>query len=144
MSILSDSHGRIVPNVMEWEVTEYDINKDIKVSDWFHWTGPKIQVKHMNHLFSLYIKSMGRDTVYRVEERKHPNQSALDFINDVFNPDEKVDKLVSVFGEELRQLVYAIGVTPTRTRFTPCLRSNRLQSELKYGARRNAYYSPFI
>lgn len=92
MSILSDSHERIVPNVMEWEVTEYDINKDIKVSDWFHWTGLKIQVKHMNHLFSLYIKPMGRDTVYRVEERKHPNQSALDFINDVFNPSQDYTK----------------------------------------------------
>ena len=39
-----------VPNVMEWELTECDINKDIKVSDSFHYTGLKIQVKHMDHL----------------------------------------------------------------------------------------------
>jgi hypothetical protein len=47
----------------------------------------------MNHLFSLQIESMGEDTVYKVEERKHPHQSPLDFINDVFNPVEKVEKL---------------------------------------------------
>jgi hypothetical protein len=136
ISILSDSHERIVPNVLEWEITEYDINKDVKVSDWFHYTGLKIQVKHMDHLFSLYIKSMGKDTVYRVEERKHPHQSPLDFIKDVFNPYEKVEKLISEFREELRQLVYAIeeklNSTSTRTRSTThILRlSNRHQSEL--------------
>jgi hypothetical protein len=65
MSILSESHERIVPNVLGWELTERDINKDVKVSDWFHLTGLRIQVKHMDHLFSLYIKSMGKDTVYR-------------------------------------------------------------------------------
>jgi hypothetical protein len=96
ISILSVSHGRIVPNILEWEVTECDINKDIKVSDWFHYTGLGIQVKHMDHLFSLYIKKMGKDTVYRVEERKHPHKPALDFINDIFNPMEKVEKQIDV------------------------------------------------
>ena len=104
ISILSDSHERIVPNVLEWELTECDINKDVKVSGWFHYTGLKIQVKHMNHLFSIYIKSMGKDTVYRIEERKHPHKPALDFINDVFNPIEKFEKLVSEFRKELKQM----------------------------------------
>jgi hypothetical protein len=58
ISILSASHGRIVPDILEWEVTECDINKDVKVSDWFHYTGLRIQVKHMDHLFSLYIKKI--------------------------------------------------------------------------------------
>ena len=81
-----DRHERIVPNVMEWELTECDINKDVKVSDGFHFAGPNIQVKYMDHLFSLYIKSMGKDTVYRIEERKQPHKPAIDFINDVLNP----------------------------------------------------------
>jgi hypothetical protein len=51
ITILTDSHERIVPNVMEWELTECDLNKDVNVTDWFHYTGLKIQVKHMNHLF---------------------------------------------------------------------------------------------
>jgi hypothetical protein len=53
ITILMDSHERIVPNVMEWELTECDLNKDVKVSDLFHFTGLKIQVKHMDHLFSI-------------------------------------------------------------------------------------------
>jgi hypothetical protein len=57
ISILMDSHERIVPNVMEWELTECDINKDVKVSGLFHFTGLKIQVKHMDHLFSIYMLS---------------------------------------------------------------------------------------
>jgi hypothetical protein len=40
---------------------------------------------------------MGKDTVYRIEERKHPHKPVIDFINDVFNPSEKVDKLISEF-----------------------------------------------
>jgi hypothetical protein len=67
-SFLMDSHERLVPEIMHWELTECDINKDIKVSHWFHYVGSKIQVKHLDHLFCLYVKSMGEDTVYRVEE----------------------------------------------------------------------------
>ena len=73
-----------------------DINKDVKVSDLFHITGLKIQVKHMDHLFCIYIKSMGKDTVYKVEERKHPHKGPLDFINQVFNPTEKDEQEASV------------------------------------------------
>ncbi|MGB8935173.1 MAG: hypothetical protein WCC17_08715 [Candidatus Nitrosopolaris sp.] len=101
-----DTDERIVPNVFEWELTECDINKDVKVSDWFHYTGFKIQVKHMDHLFSLYIKSMGKDTIYRVEERKHPHESSLDFINDVFNPSEKIEKLISEFRDEQKSAIH--------------------------------------
>ncbi|MGB6531029.1 MAG: hypothetical protein WBF33_23215 [Candidatus Nitrosopolaris sp.] len=103
ITILMDSHERIVPNVMEWELTECDINKDVKVSGSFHFTGPNIQVKYMDHLFSLYIKSMGNDTVYRIEERKHPHKPAIDFINDVLNPLERFEKMVSEVRKELKQ-----------------------------------------
>ncbi len=59
----------------------------------------------MNHLFSVYIKSMGKDTVYRVEERKHPHKPAVDFINDVFNPIERVEKMFSEFREEQKSAI---------------------------------------
>lgn len=39
---------------------------------------------------------MGKDTVYRVEERKHPHKGPLDFINQVFNPTEKDEQEASV------------------------------------------------
>jgi hypothetical protein len=112
ISVLSASHGRIVPNVLEWEVTECDINKDVKVSDWFHYAGLRIQVKHMDRLFSLYIKKMGKDTVYRVEERKHPHIPALDFINDIFNPMEKVEKQIAVLNTKI-SAIYDVVSKPT-------------------------------
>jgi hypothetical protein len=95
ISFLMDSHGRLVPEIMHWELTECDINKDIKVSHWFHYVGSKIQVKHLDHLFCLYIKSMGEDTVYRVEERKHPKKNAIEAINDIFNPSRNKDSSIT-------------------------------------------------
>jgi len=47
---------------------------------------------------------MGKDTVYRIEERKHAHKPALDFINDVFNPIERFEKIVSEFRKELKQM----------------------------------------
>lgn len=95
INLLNDKHERIVNDVLEWELTECDINKDIKVNDLLHFSAIKVQVKHLDHLFSIYIKSIGKDTVCRVEERKHPNQSAIEFINDVFNPFERVEKQIA-------------------------------------------------
>jgi hypothetical protein len=104
INLLNDKHERIVGDIAEWELTECDINKDIKVSDLLHFSAIKVQVKHLDHLFSIYIKSMGKDTVCRVEERKHPNQSAIEFINDVFNPVERVEKQIVEQGSELSEI----------------------------------------
>jgi hypothetical protein len=104
INLLNDKHERIVDDVLEWELTECDINRDIKVSDLLHFSAIKVQVKHLDHLFSIYIKSMGKDTVCRVEERKHPNQSAIEFINDVFNPVERVEKQIAEQGRELSEI----------------------------------------
>jgi hypothetical protein len=95
INLLNDKHERIVGDVLEWELTECDINRDIKVSDLLHFSAIKVQVKHLDHLFSIYIKSMGKDTVCRIEERKHPSTSPIEFINDVFNPVERVEKQVA-------------------------------------------------
>jgi hypothetical protein len=42
------------------------------------------------------------------KERKHPHEPVIDFINDVFNPLEKVEKLVSELREAQKQFFYAI------------------------------------
>ncbi|MFZ0326854.1 MAG: hypothetical protein WBP64_09635 [Nitrososphaeraceae archaeon] len=89
---LMDRHERLVPDIMEWQLTQCDINKDLKVSDWFHLSSIKVQVKHLDHLFSVYIKSLGTDTVCRVEERKSlKHMPAIKFIDNVFNPFEKIE-----------------------------------------------------
>ncbi len=89
INLLKDRHERIVPNISEWEVTECDFNKDVKISDFFHMTAMKIRIKHLDHLLGIYVKAMGQDTVLRVEETKRPNMRVTDLITDIFNPMEK-------------------------------------------------------
>ena len=89
INLLNDRHERIVPGIHEWEVTGCDLNKDVKVSDYFHMTALKVRIKHLDHLLGIYVKAMGQDTVLRVEETKHPNIRAADFITGIFNPVEK-------------------------------------------------------
>ena len=104
IGFLNDPHERIVPDIIEWYLTECDINRDIKVSDCLHYTGIKIQVKHFDHLFRIYVKSMGRDTVCRVEEEKHLDKTAIEAINDIFNPYEKVEKHLAEQDKILHQI----------------------------------------
>jgi hypothetical protein len=99
-----DKHEKLVPDVLEWLLTKCDINKDIKVSDLLHFSAVKIQVKHLDHLFRIYIKALGKDTICRVEEPKQPKVSPLEFINDTFNLMEKIGKQLSSISERLDKL----------------------------------------
>jgi hypothetical protein len=104
ITFLIDRHERIVPDILEWDVTECDINKDIKVSDAVHFTGIKIQVKHVDHLFRIYVKSMREDTVCRVEESRHPNKPAIELINDLFNPAERIEKILVEYRDKTTEI----------------------------------------
>ena len=109
INLLFDKHERIVPGVLEWELIECDINKDIKVTDLLHFSSIKLQVKHLDHLFRIYIKALGKDTVCRVEEAKQPKKRAVEFINDVLNPVEKIEKQLSCISERLDKLARSQG-----------------------------------
>jgi hypothetical protein len=85
VTFLMDRHERIVPDILEWNITECDINKDVKVNDILHFTGLNVQLKHLDHLLRIYIKSMGEDTVCRVEESLHPKKPALEVVDEIFN-----------------------------------------------------------
>jgi hypothetical protein len=83
---LADRHERIVPDIMQWELTQWEVNRDVKVDDdWAQITGLKIQVKHLDHLFRVYIKSMGKGTVCRVEECYSSPKTAIKVIDNIFN-----------------------------------------------------------
>lgn len=96
-------------DIMEWFLTECDISRDIKVGDWLHYAGIKVQVKHLDHLFRIYVKSMGRNTVCRVEEEKHSDKTAIEAINDIFNPHEKVEKHLAEQDKILHQILDKIS-----------------------------------
>lgn len=108
IGFIHDPHERIVPDVMEWNMTECDINKDVKVSELLQFTAIKIQVKHLDHLLSIYVKSRGKDTFCRVEERMHfANKSAYEVILNTLNPSRKVEQLegkIDLLITELRTL----------------------------------------
>jgi hypothetical protein len=108
IAFLNDPHERIVPDIMEWYLTECDINRDIKVSDCLHYTGIKIQVKHFDHLFRIYVKAMGKDTVCRVEEEMHPNRPAIEAVNNIFNPNGKIVERLVVHEKLLQDILSRI------------------------------------
>ena len=70
-SVLFDTHGRAIPDVMDWILTECDINKDVVVSDAFHLTSlhlqGKVRVRDFEYVLRMYFKVMGPDTVFRIE-----------------------------------------------------------------------------
>jgi hypothetical protein len=115
ITFLHDPHERIVQDIMEWFLTECDISRDIKVSDWLHYTGIKIQVKHLDHVFRIYVKSMGRETVCRVEEEKHPDKTAIEALNDIFNPYKKVEKHLAEQDKILHQILDKLALQPEFT-----------------------------
>jgi hypothetical protein len=89
------SLGIVVPDIEKWEFTECDINRDIKVSDLLHFAGVKVQVRHMDHLFRVYIKKIREDTFCRVEETKHLKKHVIEAIHDIFNPYERIEKQIA-------------------------------------------------
>ena len=92
-TFLRDKHERIVPDILDWYITECDLNRDITVSDALHATRLNLQIKHLDHLFRIYIKAMGKDTVCRLEESKcFKNRPAIDVINGIFNPNEEMER----------------------------------------------------
>src|SRR5829696_3565344 len=103
INLVYDKHERMVPDVLEWELTECDINKDIKISDLLHFSAVKIQVKHLDHLFRIYIKALGEDTICRVEENKRPRKPAIEFINEIFNPTEKFEKMLTEYTNKIEE-----------------------------------------
>jgi hypothetical protein len=103
--LLRDNHERIVPEIMQWYLTQCDINKDIRVGDWLQFFGLRIQVRHLDHLFRIYIKSMGPNTVCRVEESCNSvNKPVIEAINDIFNPYEKLGRQFAGHDKKLNEI----------------------------------------
>jgi predicted component of viral defense system (DUF524 family) len=79
--------------IIDKQKQQPDINKDIKVSDLFHFWVIKIQAKHLDHLFRINIKSTGKDIACRIDEIKRLTQtSAIEAKNQIFNPIGRFEK----------------------------------------------------
>jgi hypothetical protein len=87
----------IISVIEDWYLTEYDINKDIKLDEHsLHIAVVKIQVKYHLHLFRIYTKSIGKNKFCRIEEnRKQNNKNPIETINEIFNPLEKIEQSIA-------------------------------------------------
>jgi hypothetical protein len=108
----------IIPDVMEWRVTERD-KQDIRLSeaDLLQFSGLHIPVKHLNHVFSVYVKApeqrqQDAAPLIRVEQKlgydeqkKHP----LDVLSDVFN-----NPTAEALGQQQQQEAAEAGAKGTR------------------------------
>ena len=115
---------------MEWELTQCDINKDIVMRDWFQFTGIQIQVKHLDHLFRIYVKSMGKDTICRVEETKHPKKSAIEAITEILNPFNRFEKQIAEIGSKIDRICSVINVDGSGKNLTATTTTNN-SSEMR-------------
>lgn len=107
---LADRHERIVPDVLSWELTQCELNKDVTVEKWLQHTGLSIQVKYLCHLFRIYIKSKGKETVCRVEESiSSKDKSVVEVINDILNPSERLEKQIAELDKKVIQLIDFFG-----------------------------------
>jgi hypothetical protein len=68
--LLCDKHERLVPDIMEWQLTEADINKDIKVSDLFHFSAI-VTIITAAMTTNLKVKKLPRLTNYFLKEKSH-------------------------------------------------------------------------
>jgi hypothetical protein len=83
ITILADRHERLVPDILDWQLTQCDINKDITVGEGLQYAGIKVQVKHFDQLFRVYIKSIGKDTVCRVEQSLNPKKPTIQALTEI-------------------------------------------------------------
>lgn len=110
--LLADRHERVVPDLMEWYVTQCDINKDIVVSDWIQFTGLNMQMKHLDHIFRVYVKALGKHTVCRVEESIYPKSTtAVEAINNTLNPFERIENKIDEIGRKIDDFTSPVKVT---------------------------------
>jgi hypothetical protein len=84
-----------VSDIDQWDFTECEINRDIRVSDLLHISSVKVQVKHMDHLFRIYIKRINNETFCRVEETKNLKMPVIEAINHILNPFDRIERQLS-------------------------------------------------
>ena len=109
---VADKHERVVPGIMDWELTQCDLNKDVHIERWvLQPLRLSIQVRHLSHLFRVYIKTKGGDTLCRVEESVTPKGKCVaEAINDVFNPVERVEKQIAQLNRKFDRLFWEAGI----------------------------------
>jgi hypothetical protein len=81
-SILFSHRSNIVPPVSEWIVTSVDLAVDPQAPSALHFSNNRVKVKHLSHIYQIYIKSLGNKSVRRVEVEDNPNKPAIEWLEE--------------------------------------------------------------
>jgi hypothetical protein len=112
--VLNDPRERAVPSIMEWHLSECDINKDIEISDMMQLSSIDIQLKYADRVFRQYVKSLHDKAVYRCEEslafKSTPIVEALEQIRNPYKAlENKIDNIAAaIVGKQLSRKVDSI------------------------------------
>ena len=83
---VSDSRGRLTPNITSWILKQCDFNKDVAITDKAQIILPDIQLSSALETFRLYVKNIGGDAFYRCENSRQINQPLVPYLNSTINP----------------------------------------------------------
>jgi hypothetical protein len=103
---VSDYNEWIIPPINSWILKQCDINNDIPITDKAQMSLPDIQIKTVGRVFRMYVKSLGDDAIYRVEESKEVNKPLSSFI-DLLKPDLTVLQTIQNLSEKIDYLYRA-------------------------------------
>lgn len=135
--LVSDPQERVVPPITEWRLVGCDMNKDIAVTDMLQLTAIDIQIKDADRVFRVYIKSLGDKAVYRVEESRHPYKPAIEVINDVLNPVERIGEKIDKQQDKITEIHGMISHISKSLRLPPHVneieKNNNTSSQLEEG-----------
>jgi hypothetical protein len=98
--LVRDPKERHVPPVMEWILKQCALNKDVEMTEKAQVTLPDIQLKTVDGVFRLYIKSLTNKAVCRAEESLKVGSllpEALDSIRCLYKSIEsKLSKILDI------------------------------------------------
>ena len=96
---LHDVRETVVPSIMEWSLLQCDINRDVELTK-AQITLPDIQLKYVDRVFRLYVKSLGDKAVLRAEELLNLKQLLPEALYCILSPNKslhtKLDLLLSL------------------------------------------------
>jgi hypothetical protein len=96
---LSDLRETVVPSIMDWHLLQCDINRDVELTSMAQITLPNIQMRYLDRVFRLYVKSRHEKAIYRTEEFLNIKQILPEALECILNPykslNAKLDLLLS-------------------------------------------------
>ena len=81
------------------------MNKDVEIDDTCQLTLPDIQIKHVDRVFRLYVKSLHDKAVYRSEESLTLKRVLPEALESIRYPYKSVEKKLDELPERIKQII---------------------------------------